>query len=210
MLLVIVHHAIIVGVAMIVMSQLVWRAQSKYVDWRGESKHGVFPDWIICHTSGKSPKRRPINAYVPCAVTSVVAAIGCWVFIITKNYQSQLWFNLGLDLTIGLTGVTLTHLYRYFDPEQKGIQKASIQGEKNKVKHLQKGPSHLIFGLLCGLTGALVAMSVQSGSNLAVCLAVLGCGHAGLLIKLKMFEESPLPPDTDGEGQDEGENPDVM
>jgi hypothetical protein len=191
MLLVIVHHAIIVGVAMIVMSQLVWRAQSAYEDWRGGSKHGVFPDWIVCHTSGKPPKRRPINSYLPFAVTSIVSALGCWTFIVAKNFQSQLWFNLGLDLVIGLTGVTLTHLYRFFDPEPTKVVPRNTENDVDKKRHVQKGPSHLVFGLLCGLLGAFVAISVQSGSNLAVCLAVLGCGHAGLLIKFRAFEEKP-------------------
>jgi hypothetical protein len=182
MLLVIIHHAIIVAIAMLIMSRLVWSAQTQHrADSATIATMGVYPRWIKCYASGSPPKRRKVNAFIPSVATAAVAAFCCLVFILGKAFQSQLWFNLLLDSLVSVIGVTFTHIFRYFDPKPV---KEEDKKDPTKNIYTEAGPSHLVFGLFCGVAGAVLASFVQSGSNLAICLAALGCGHAGLLIKL--------------------------
>lgn len=176
MLLVLIHHALILAIAMVVLGQLVWRAQVIREPGKIDDKSmQVLPRWsyTICKPGIRPLKRHGFNTAVPAILTSLIGSAGCLLFIVAKTYQPQSWFNIVIDAAIVLVGVTATHVFRYYDPDPFIVDSKQI--------HRQAYPSNLYIGLLCATVGGSVSYYFQPGSNLAVCLIALGCGHAGLL-----------------------------
>jgi hypothetical protein len=192
MLLVTVHHIIIIAVAMFIMSSLVWSAQSERQP--GELTHkqlGIIPPWrwIIEQRDGDGVKQSGITKYLPALITSLVAGLGCCVFILLTSLQGRPWFNFLIDGLIVGTGLVLTHLLRKIDPNHFG--------GTGKDKLYREGyPSNLIFGLVCGLIASVVANALPYGSNLAITICALGCGHAGLLVNFYKKKRGGTPPPT--------------
>lgn len=178
MLLVTVHHIIIIAVAMFIMSSLVWSAQSERQPGELTGKQlGILPPWkwIIEERDGPVIKQSGITKYLPALITSMVAGLGCITFILLKSLQGRPWFNFLIDGAIVGTGLVLTHLLRKIDPNHYG-------GDGKNKLYREGYPSNLIFGLVCGLIASVVANSLPYGSNLAITICALGCGHAGLLV----------------------------
>jgi hypothetical protein len=176
MLLVIIHHAIILAVAVTAMSHLVWNAQTirepGKIDDKSMQVHPQF-SYTICIPRVRPRRRHILNGVFPAILTSLLGALGCLIFILVKEFQSHTWFNLLIDGAIVFVGVTSTHVFRYFDPNPFVVDSRRI--------HRQAYPSNLYVGLIFASVGGASSYYLQSGSNLAICLLALGCGHAGLL-----------------------------
>ena len=178
MLLVTVHHIIIIAVAMLIMSSLVWSAQSeRQPNMLTDKQLGIFPKWrwIIEEKDESNVKQAGITKYLPALITSMVAGLGCLTFIWLKSLQGRPWFNFLIDGAIVGTGLVLTHLLRKINP-------IPYHGDGKNALYHEGYPSNLIFGMVCGLIASVVANALPYGSNLAITICGLGCGHAGLLV----------------------------